>query len=462
MHSQQSLKRWAMKSNYRRIGDFIERTNTRNKAGVYDELLGININKYFMPSVANVVGTDLTKYKIVEPKMFACNRMHVGRDMRLPISLSNRSKPFLVSPAYDVFKITKPEVLLHEYLMMWFSRAEFDRNTWFYTDTDVRGKLGWESFCDMTLPVPSLEKQQELVADYNNVQDRIRINEELNTALEETAQALYKHWFVEFEFPIEYNSANVSSSESRERLLNEKVASSPLDLHPTRATRGMHEERLGYKSSGGAMVYNEELDMEIPLGWEVLELGKHLESYSKTHDFNKNKLIFFNTSDILEGKFLHNNYSNIDTLPGQAKKRISMDDILFSEIRPANKRYALVNIQADDYVVSTKLMVLRRKTQELSVLRFYNFLTNPETLANLQFIAEGRSGTFPQITFDNDLNDMRIVKALDGLETLFNEFLENYYSMRFSNEKEINKLTVLRKILLSKMAAVKDKKEVVN
>ncbi|WP_194852321.1 restriction endonuclease subunit S [Nonlabens antarcticus] len=184
-----------MKSNYRRIGDFIERVNTRNKEGLYSELLGININKYFMPSVANVVGTDLTKYKVVEHQMFACNRMHVGRDMRLPIAVSKSTDPFLVSPAYDVFEITKPDQLLHDYLMMWFTRAEFDRNTWFFTDTDVRGKLGWDSFCDMTLPVPSLEKQQEIVDDYHTVQERIRINEELNNALEETAQTLYKHWF---------------------------------------------------------------------------------------------------------------------------------------------------------------------------------------------------------------------------------------------------------------------------
>jgi type I restriction enzyme S subunit len=254
-----------MRSNYRRIGDFIERTNTRNREGFYDELLGININKYFMPSVANVVGTDLTKYKIVEPKMFACNRMHVGRDMRLPIAFSDKVKPFLVSPAYDVFIINNPKELLHEYLMMWFTRAEFDRNTWFYTDTDVRGKLGWDSFCDMTLPVPTLKMQQEIVNDYNTVQDRIRINEELNTALEATAQALYKHWFVDFEFP-----------------------SSHCQTEPVEV--GVDIEKLdhskGYKSSGGAIEYNEDLDMEIPVGWEVepickiadLKYGKMLDS----------------------------------------------------------------------------------------------------------------------------------------------------------------------------------------
>ena len=131
-----------MRSNYKRIGDYIERVNERNSESKYSLLLGINIDKYFMPSVANVVGTDLSKYKVVRVNQFACNRMHVGRDYRLPIALSKEEDSFIVSPAYDVFEIIMPKELLAEYLMLWFSRAEFDRNSWFYTDTDVRGKLG--------------------------------------------------------------------------------------------------------------------------------------------------------------------------------------------------------------------------------------------------------------------------------------------------------------------------------
>ncbi|MGJ8664734.1 MAG: restriction endonuclease subunit S [Patiriisocius sp.] len=184
-----------MRSSYKRIGDYITRLNEKNKESIYSRLLGININKYFMPSVANVVGTDLSKYKIVAPGQFACNRMHVGRDYRLPIALSKEENPFLVSPAYDVFKINDTNKLLPEYLMMWFSRSEFDRNSWFYTDTDVSGKLGWDSFCEMELPVPSISTQQAIVDEYNAIVNRISLNEQLNAKLEETAQALYKHWF---------------------------------------------------------------------------------------------------------------------------------------------------------------------------------------------------------------------------------------------------------------------------
>jgi type I restriction enzyme S subunit len=97
-----------------------------------------------MPSVANIIGTDLTVYKVVKSGQFACNRMHVGRDKRLPVAISKSEDDFIVSPAYDVFEIKNETILNPDYLMMWFSRKEFDRNAWFYTDADVRGGLSWD------------------------------------------------------------------------------------------------------------------------------------------------------------------------------------------------------------------------------------------------------------------------------------------------------------------------------
>ena len=133
--------------------------------------------------------------------------------------------------------------------------------------------------------------------------------------------------------------------------------------------------------------------------WQEVKLGTLVESVSETFKFNDKPVVFLNTSDILADKFLHKDLSEPKTLPGQAKKRIKNGDLLFSEIRPANKRYASVNFDADDYVVSTKLMVLRSKGNiDPTYLKL--FLTSEETLDYLQMIAEDRSGTFPQITFD--------------------------------------------------------------
>ena len=186
-----------MKSNYKRLGDYIKEVKVRNTDLTATELLGVNIDKFFMPSVANIVGTDMSVYKIVKRGQFACNRMHVGRDMRLPVALSDRDYEFMVSPAYDVFEIKDTAKLLPEYLMMWFTRKEFDREACFYTDADVRGGLNWKALCDMQLPVPSPEKQRQLVNEYHVLVDRINLNNRLIQKLEETAQALYKEWFVE-------------------------------------------------------------------------------------------------------------------------------------------------------------------------------------------------------------------------------------------------------------------------
>lgn len=133
--------------------------------------------------------------------------------------------------------------------------------------------------------------------------------------------------------------------------------------------------------------------------WTARSLGSLIESVSETFKFTEYPVVFLNTSDILAGKFLHADLSDPKTLPGQAKKRIKKGDFLFSEIRPANKRFALVDFDAENYVVSTKLMVLRSKGEiDVGYLKLY--LTSEEVLDYLQIIAEGRSGTFPQITFD--------------------------------------------------------------
>lgn len=134
--------------------------------------------------------------------------------------------------------------------------------------------------------------------------------------------------------------------------------------------------------------------------WEEEFIGNLVESVSETFKFTDKEVIFLNTSDILAGKFLHSNLSHPSILPGQAKKRIQKGDLLFSEIRPANKRYALVTFESSNYIVSTKLMVLRSKGNIDSKYLEY-FLTSKETLEYLQMLAEDRSGTFPQITFDN-------------------------------------------------------------
>ena len=141
--------------------------------------------------------------------------------------------------------------LLPEYLMMWCRRPEFDRDAWFTPDGSVREVLAGTSLCDMELPIPSIEKQREIVKEYQTVVDRIRLNERLNEKLEEAAQAIYKQWFVDFEFPM--------TAKYAESIGKPELAGQP------------------YKSSGGEMEYNEVLEQEIPKGWLAKPLGELID-----------------------------------------------------------------------------------------------------------------------------------------------------------------------------------------
>ena len=182
---------------YKRLGDYIREVNVRNRELKVTKPNGINIDKHFMPSVANVIGTDLSAYKLVTKMHFACNLMHVGRDEKIPMAMHMEDNPIIVSPAYFVFEVIESNVLLPEYLMMWFRRPEFDRNAWFYTDADVRGGMSKEALLDMQLPIPSITRQREIVSEYETLTNRIRLNNQTIQHLEATAQALYRKTFVD-------------------------------------------------------------------------------------------------------------------------------------------------------------------------------------------------------------------------------------------------------------------------
>lgn len=186
-----------MKSNYRKIGDFIKLVDERNKGLKVTNLVGLSISKQFIKSVANTIGTDMENYKIIHKNQFACSTMQVRRDKKMPLALYNDSESAIISQAYPVFEINDTTKLLPEYLMMWFTRSEFDREACFHAVGGVRGSLEWEDFCGMQLPIPSIEKQQEIIREYHTIQNRVALNNQLISKLEETVQAIYKQWFVE-------------------------------------------------------------------------------------------------------------------------------------------------------------------------------------------------------------------------------------------------------------------------
>ena len=128
-----------------------------------ENLVGMNINKEFMPSVANTIGTDLTKYKVIKKNQFAYNHMQVGRDRTIRVARYPNDDSAIISPAYKIFQVTDEKILLPEFLMLYFRRSEFDRVCWFHTDSSIRGSMDWSKFCDLEIPLPNLEVQKKIV-----------------------------------------------------------------------------------------------------------------------------------------------------------------------------------------------------------------------------------------------------------------------------------------------------------
>lgn len=182
---------------YKRLGDIINPISVKNTDMVTTDLRGVNYQKFFMPSVANTVGVDLSGYKLISQGQFACNLMHVGRDGCLPIALHRDEKPIIVSPAYFSFEVKNENEILSEFLFLWFKRNEFDREACFYTDADVRQGLIKSSFFDIMVPVPPIEEQRKIVAEYQAIERRIENNCRLIATLESTAQTIYRKMFVD-------------------------------------------------------------------------------------------------------------------------------------------------------------------------------------------------------------------------------------------------------------------------
>ena len=181
---------------YKRLGDYIREVNVRNRELKVTKLVGLTIDKAFIPSVANVIGTDLSNYKVIRKEQFACSLMQVSRDEKIPVAMFEEDEA-MMSPAYPMFEVKDKTALMPQYLMMWFSRSEFDREASYYAVGGVRGSLTWEDFCDMKLPIPPITRQREIVEEYETVSRRIRLNNQMIQHLEATAQALYRKTFVD-------------------------------------------------------------------------------------------------------------------------------------------------------------------------------------------------------------------------------------------------------------------------
>ena len=191
-----------MTDSYKRLGDYIREVDVRNRDLKVTKLLGVSISKEFMPSIANTIGTDMSSYKVVEPRQFVYIADTSRRGDKIAIALLEENNKVIVSSIYTVFEVKNKQELLPEYLMMWFRRPEFDRYARFKSHGSAREifsweEMCWEEMCEVELPVPPIEQQQKIVSEYEAVTRRIRLNEQIIARLEETAQTLYRKMFVD-------------------------------------------------------------------------------------------------------------------------------------------------------------------------------------------------------------------------------------------------------------------------
>lgn len=172
-----------MNTEYKSLGELIERVDNRNLDGSITELIGVSIDKCFIKSVANTIGTDLTKYKVIRKNEFAVSLMQVSRDEKIPVAMQTEYERAIMSPAYPIFKVIDTNVILPEYLNMWFMRSEFDREAAFIAVGGVRGSMPWEEFCRLKVLVPPIEQQKKIVSAYNVIINRIKLKKQINDKL---------------------------------------------------------------------------------------------------------------------------------------------------------------------------------------------------------------------------------------------------------------------------------------
>lgn len=189
-----------MKEGYRLLGDFIQPVDERNRDLKIDYLLGVSISKQFIPSIANIVGTDLSSYKIVRTGQFAYGPVTSRNGEKISIALL-RDKDCIISSSYTVFEVVNKNALDPEYLMLWFSRPEFDRYARYMSHGSVREIFDWDELCKVELPVPSIDKQRSIVKAYQTITERIELKRRINDNLEAQTQALFDELFLRDEMP---------------------------------------------------------------------------------------------------------------------------------------------------------------------------------------------------------------------------------------------------------------------
>ncbi|WP_052416083.1 restriction endonuclease subunit S [Paenibacillus sp. FSL R5-0912] len=406
-----------MKSNYKRLGDYIHKVDNRNTALLVDKLWGLSMTKEFRETTSNTVGTDMSLYKVMSKWQFACDFMSVIRVNKLPVVLKTDDEPNLVSPAYPVFEVNDINALHPEYLMMWFSRPEFDRYAVFKCDSAIRGGFDWEELCDTSLPVPPITKQKEVVKEYKVLVDRINLNNRVIQNLEETAQAIYKQWFIDFEFP--------------------------------------DNNGKPYRSYGGKMVESELGD--VPKDWEVISIKELCVEMKSGGTPSRDNVEYWDSRDVpwlktgeVSNKVLveAEEYISFKGLKNSSAKILPINSVLIAMYGEGRTK-GQVGYLKFEASTNQACCAMICENEYISSYLYYYLLINRDEISNM-----ANGGAQPNLS-KALIEELRIIKPTREL-LLRHPFIKILNSIESITRENIS-LEKIKGLLLSKLATMEDK-----
>ena len=383
-----------MKSNYKSIGELVERVDERNKDGSITTLIGVSIDKKFIPSVANVIGTDLTNYKVIRKYDFAVSLMQVSRDEKIPVACQKNYDAAIMSPAYPIFRVKDENVILPEYLEMWFMRSEFDREASFIAVGGVRGSMPWEDFSKLKLPVPSLEEQKEIVSSYRTITERIALKKQINDNLVASLTAIYKELFAEAET---------------------KFEKAPL-------------QKLCSKIGSGA----------TPKGGKAAYFDEGISLIRSTNVF--------------DFRFEYSDLAHINDEQANALSNVIVEpnDVLFNITGVSVARCCMVPNNVLPARVNQHVMIVRPIKGELMSYYIMFTLCSPDNKAKLLGI--GQSGSTREAINKQELESFEIPVPDDAILSKFGDAAKRVYSHISDNVREIHALEELKTVLLAELS----------
>lgn len=380
---------------YKTIEELVDKIDERNTDGSISELIGVSIDKCFIKSVANTNGTDLSKYKVIRKNDFAVSLMQVSRDSKIPVARLEEYYVAIMSPAYPIFRVKDENVILPEYLDMWFKRPEFDREAAFIAVGGVRGSMPWEEFAKMKLPVPSIEEQRKVVQAYKTVTDRIALKKQINDNLVESLSAVYKKLFsdAETQYP--------------------KV---PL-------------QKICSKIGSGA----------TPKGGKTAYIDKGISLIRSTNVFD----FRFEYSDLA-----HINQNQADAL---ANVTVEPNDVLFNITGVSVARCCMVPDDVLPARVNQHVMIVRPiKGENMS---YYIMFTLCSTDNKAKLLGIGQSGSTREAINKQELESFEIPLPDDNAINKFGEAAKRVYEYIRCNIKEILALEEMKTVLLAQLSS---------